>query len=283
MIVKTAKTAGFCPGVKRAVKMVYEQAGIPGKKIYTYGPIIHNEQVVEDLQKKGVQVLEARKELEQLKEGTVIIRSHGVPKEIYDLIEQKDLELVDATCYYVQKIHQIVWDKSNEGKDILIIGNGSHPEVEGICGWCRNGADVIETEEEAHQYVHDQEKPLCIVAQTTFNYKKFNKLVEIISKKGYDILVLNTICSATEKRQTEAREIAKEADAMIVIGGKHSSNTQKLFEICSKECANTYYIQKLKDLDVQSLQSMSCVGITAGASTPNNIIEEVQNNVRNEL
>ena len=120
MIVKTAKTAGFCPGVKRAVKMVYEQAGIPGKKIYTYGPIIHNEQVVEDLQKKGVQVLESRKELEQLKEGTVIIRSHGVPKEIYDLVEQKDLELVDATCYYVQKIHQIVWDKSNEGKDILI-------------------------------------------------------------------------------------------------------------------------------------------------------------------
>ena len=133
MIVKTAKTAGFCPGVKRAVKMVYEQAGIPGKKIYTYGPIIHNEQVVEDLQKKGVQVLESRKELEQLKEGTVIIRSHGVPKEIYDLVEQKDLELVDATCYYVQKIHQIVWDKSNEGKDILIIGNGSHPEVD-ACG-----------------------------------------------------------------------------------------------------------------------------------------------------
>ena len=125
MIVKTAKTAGFCPGVKRAVKMVYEQAGIPGKKIYTYGPIIHNEQVVEDLQKKGVQVLESRKELEQLKEGTVIIRSHGVPKEIYDLIEQKDLELVDATCYYVQKIHQIVtaatrrWKASADGAETV--------------------------------------------------------------------------------------------------------------------------------------------------------------------
>ena len=274
MIVKTAKTAGFCPGVKRAVEDGLRTGRAhPGKKIYTYGPIIHNEQVVEDLQKKR-RLPGARgpgKELEQLKERNGHHTVTESPKRFMTWLSKKTLELVDATCYYVQKIHQIVWDKSNEGKDILIIGNGSHPEVEGICGWCRNGADVVETEEEAHQYVHDQEKPLRIVAQTTFNYKKFNKLVEIISKKGYDILVLNTICSATEKRQTEAREIAKEADAMIVIGGKHSSNTQKLFEICSKECANTYYIQKLKDLDVQSLQSMSCVGITAGASTPNNI------------
>ena len=117
---------------------------------------------------------------------------------------------------------------------------------------------------------------MCVVSQTTFNYKKFNKLVEILSKKRYDILVLNTICNATEERQTEARQIAAQVDAMIVIGGRHSSNTQKLFEICKEECTNTYYIQTLVDLDVHSMQSMSCVGITAGASTPNNIIEEVQ-------
>ncbi|MDY3919963.1 MAG: 4-hydroxy-3-methylbut-2-enyl diphosphate reductase [Candidatus Limivivens sp.] len=283
MIVKTAKTAGFCPGVRRAVKMVYEQAALPDKQIYTYGPIIHNEQVVEDLERKGVCVLESREELEALEKGTVIIRSHGVSREIYELIRQKGLELVDATCGFVLRIHEIVWKESNAGKNILIIGNDSHPEVEGIKGWCKNGATVIETEQEAEQFVQDDGKSLCIVSQTTFNYKKFNKLVEIISKKGYDSIVLNTICNATEERQTEARAIAREADAMIVIGGRHSSNTQKLFEICKKECANTYYIQKLGDLDVQSLQSMSCVGITAGASTPNNIIEEVQNNVRNEL
>lgn len=283
MIVRTAKSAGFCPGVKRAVQLVYSQAALPGKTIYTYGPIIHNEQVVEDLAQKGVRVLNSRQELEALERGTVIIRSHGVSREIYELIEKKGLELVDATCGFVRRIHKIVWRESNEGKDILIIGDATHPEVEGIRGWCLNGASVIETEQEAEQFEQDNGRQLCIVSQTTFHYKKFNKLVEIISKKGYDILVLNTICNATEERQTEARAIAREADAMIVIGGRHSSNTQKLFEICKKECANTYYIQKLRDLDVQSLQSMSCVGITAGASTPNNIIEEVQNNVRNEL
>ena len=283
MIVKTAKTAGFCPGVKRAVRMVYEQAETPSKEIYTYGPIIHNEQVVEDLEKKGVRVLNSEEEIRALTGGTVIIRSHGVSKSVYDLIRDKGLELVDATCGFVRRIHEIVWRESGNGCDILIIGNSTHPEVEGIKGWCRKDAYVIETEEEAEKFHYTKKNKLCIVSQTTFNHKKFNKLVEIISEKGYDILVLNTICNANEERQTEARAIAREADAMIVIGGRQSSNTQKLFEICKKECENTYYIQRLKDLDVQSLQSMSCVGITAGASTPNNIIEEVQNNVRNEL
>ena len=173
--------------------------------------------------------------------------------------------------------------ESAAGKKIVIIGNAGHPEVEGIMGWSLTPAAVVESAQEAAQFSSKEGEKLCIVSQTTFNYNKFEDLVEIISKKGYDILVLNTICSATEERQTEAGQIASKVDAMIVIGGSHSSNTQKLFEICKKECENTYYIQRLKDLDVQSLQSMSCVGITAGASTPNNIIEEVQNNVRNEL
>ena len=138
---------------------------------------------------------------------------------------------------------------------------------------------IIESEEEAREFKTDPDKKLCLVSQTTFNYNKFQLLVEIISKKGYDIRCLNTICNATEERQSEAREIAGRVDAMIVIGGRQSSNTQKLFEICKQECENTYYIQTLDDLDVHSLQSVSCVGITAGASTPNNIIEEVQNNV----
>ena len=131
------------------------------------------------------------------------------------------------------------------------------------------------SKEEAEEFEPNSDTGVCVVSQTTFNYKKFNKLVEILSKKRYDILVLNTICNATEERQQEARKIAADVDAMIVIGGRHSSNTQKLFEICKEECKNTYYIQTLEDLDVHSMQSMSCVGITAGASTPNNIIEEV--------
>ena len=142
---------------------------------------------------------------------------------------------------------------------------------------------MIATPEEAEKYQAESGKKVCIVAQTTFNYNKFQELVEIINKKGYDIIVLNTICNATEERQTEARAIAKEAEAMIVIGGRSSSNTQKLFEICKMECENTYYIQTLDDLDLTKLKSIDNVGITAGASTPNNIIEEVQKNVRNEF
>lgn len=274
--VMVAKTAGFCFGVRRAVEKVYEQVKEGKHPIYTYGPIIHNETVVEDLEKKGVQVIQKRRELEELMEGTVVIRSHGVEKEIYDRILQKNLSLIDATCPYVKKIHKIVERESQKGSKIVIIGNPKHPEVQGIKGWSKTPVTVIESEEEAEKFQHLGENQICIVSQTTFNYNKFNKLVEIISKKRYDIIVLNTICSATEERQTEAGKIAAQADCMIVIGGKHSSNTQKLFEICKKECENTYYIQTLDDLDATSLPSMGCVGITAGASTPNNIIEEVQ-------
>ncbi len=283
MEVVVAKTAGFCFGVKRAVDKVYEQVEKGCGPICTYGPIIHNEEVVKDLEGKGISVINSVPELQALREGTVVIRSHGVAKEIYDIIESKGLHLVDATCPFVLKIHNIVKKESAGGAEIIIIGNDQHPEVEGIKGWCSGPVTVIESASEAENFVQNSGKRLCIVSQTTFNYNKFNKLVEILSKKGYDIIVLNTICNATEERQTEARAIAKRVDGMIVIGGRHSSNTQKLFEICKNECENTYYIQTLVDLDVHSLPSMGCVGITAGASTPNNIIEEVQKNVRNEF
>lgn len=275
MRVIKAQTAGFCFGVKRAVDQVYELAGKEEGPVYTCGPIIHNEEVVGDLEKKGVKVLHTKEELSALKKGTVVIRSHGVAEEIYDLIQEKGLKLVDATCPFVKKIHRIVKREGENGREIVIIGNATHPEVEGIKGWCVSGVTVVGNEEEAQNYETDSENGICVVSQTTFNYKKFNKLVEILTKKRYDILVLNTICNATEERQQEARKIAAQVDAMIVIGGRHSSNTQKLFEICKEECKNTYYIQTLEDLDVHSMQSMSCVGITAGASTPNNIIEEV--------
>ncbi len=275
MEVKLAKSAGFCFGVKRAVDTVYKQVGT-GKKIYTLGPIIHNEEVVKDLEEKGVQVLETEQDLEKVKDGTVIIRSHGVPKHVYESIKRQKLEYVDATCPFVRKIHKIVEEESGKGNTILIIGNENHPEVAGIRGWSKSEAYVINTAEEAMEFDIPVEKKLCIVSQTTFNYNKFQELVEIISKKRYDIIVLNTICNATEERQQEAREIAKNVDAMIVIGGRHSSNTQKLFEICKKECENTYYIQTLVDLDFDRLKTVGSVGITAGASTPKNIIEEVQ-------
>ena len=276
-----ARTAGFCFGVKRAVEKVYEQVSMGKQNIYTYGPIIHNEEVIKDLRSHGVEVLNDEEELKTADADVVVIRSHGVAKYIYDILEERGITCVDATCPFVKKIHKIVAEKSTEGSYIIIIGNGEHPEVQGIRGWAGEQVTVVQTPEDAERFeLPDKDQKVCIVAQTTFNYNKFKELVEIISKKRYDIVVLNTICNATKERQTEARQIAARVDAMVVIGDKRSSNTQKLFEICKEECLNTYYIQTLDDLDINQLRSVETVGITAGASTPNKIIEEVQNNVR---
>lgn len=273
-----AKSAGFCFGVKRAVDTVYEQAD--RKNVYTFGPIIHNEEVVKDLEKKGVLVINSLAELENIHEGIIIIRSHGVSKAVYDTLQKRGLEIVDATCPFVLKIHNIVKEESKKGKQIVIIGNENHPEVEGIMGWSETPVYVVDTEEKARNLVLNQEQEVCVVSQTTFNYNKFKELVEIISEKGYNIIIRNTICNATEERQTEAREIAKRVDAMIVVGGSSSSNTRKLYEICKNECKDTFYIQTLNDLDMERLGKADCIGITAGASTPNNIIQEVYTNVR---
>ena len=282
MNVELAKTAGFCFGVKRAVDTVYQQIEqYRGEKIFTYGPIIHNEEVIKDLRSHGVEVLNDEEELKTADADVGVLRSHGVAKYIYDIMDERGITWVDATCPFVKKIHKIVAEKSAEGSYIVIVGNGEHPEVQGIRGWAGEQVTVVQTQEDAERFeLPDKDQKVCIVAQTTFNYNKFKELVEIISKKRYDIVVLNTICNATKERQTEARQIAARVDAMVVIGDKRSSNTQKLFEICKEECLNTYYIQTLDDLDINQLRSVESVGITAGASTPNKIIEEVQNNVR---
>ena len=280
MEVIVAKTAGFCFGVKRAVDKVYEQIRHAGKPIYTYGPIIHNEEVVKDLEEKGVRVIESEEELKELHEGIVIIRSHGVGKHVYDILEANGIEIVDATCPFVKKIHKIAQEQNQAGRRLIIIGNESHPEVQGIKGWGNDHTLVVETPDQVDNLPLSEGEKLCIVAQTTFNYNKFQDLVEKISKTRYDILVLNTICNATQERQVEARQIASQVDVMIVIGGRNSSNTQKLYEICRRECKETYYIQTLKDFKPEKAGSVRSVGITAGASTPNQIIEEVHTNVR---
>ena len=274
MEVKVAKTAGFCFGVKRAVELVQKQLEL-GKTVYTYGPIIHNEEVVEEFASKGVKIVTGQKDWETAEPGTLIIRSHGVSEEEYRKMQASVHEVIDATCPFVKKIHRIVEQESKNGRHIIVIGNEEHPEVQGILGWCKGAVTVVETAETAQNLNFFPDTKLCIVAQTTFNSKKFQDLVEIISKKGYDILVLSTICSATEERQEEASRLAGESDAMIVIGGLHSSNTRKLYEISKQQCVNTYFIQKLSDLDLTQFKSFRSVGITAGASTPNNMIEEV--------
>ena len=229
MQVKVADSAGFCFGVKRAVDLVYEETEKSRGRVYTMGPIIHNEQVVSD---------------------------------------------------FVRKIHDIVEKRSREGYHIVIIGSPIHPEVQGIKGWVDGTCSIIENAEDIEKLRPYRERPIWIVSQTTFNHNKFKELVEIMEKMGYHVVVTNTICSATKERQTEALELARTSDTMIVIGGKHSSNTQKLYDICLSQCKNTYHIQTLDDLVTVNIQSDSCVGITAGASTPNTIIQEVFAHVR---
>ncbi len=275
MEVIVAKTAGFCFGVKRAVEKVYEQTEAGDGPIYTYGPIIHNEEVVRDLEERGVRVLSTEEELEALESGVVVIRSHGVSRRVYGLLAGKNVRVVDATCPFVRKIHRIVEKQAAAGRKVVIIGNASHPEVEGIKGWGNADTFVVDSPDQVEKLPLQEGDPVCIVSQTTFNYNKFKELVEKFSEKRYDILVLNTICNATQERQVEAKEVASKVDAMIVIGGKNSSNTQKLYEICKRECENTHYIQTLGDFNPECVSSVSSVGITAGASTPNYIIEEV--------
>lgn len=275
-----AKSAGFCFGVQRAVDMAYEQAG--HREVYTFGPIIHNEEVIEDLKSKGVNIIEDLDELEGKAECTVVIRSHGVEKKVYDDLNSRGIHVVDATCPFVKKIHNIVKNDSEAGRVIIIVGDPNHQEVKGIVGWCSGEVHVVDSEEGVLSLIDvlsDESREISVVSQTTFNLNKFNNIVDIIRNKLYNVNVYETICNATAVRQKEAKEIASRVDAMIVIGGRNSSNTQKLYDISKKECENTYYIQTLVDLDLTTFESVSRVGITAGASTPNYIIKEVHSSM----
>ena len=281
MDIRLADPSGFCFGVKRAVDGVYEKIQ-SGRPIYTYGPIVHNETVVSDLEKRGVKVIEDRQTLEEMKvekDACIIIRAHGVGRDIYEILESKGCEVADFTCPFVKRIHDTVLKESSEGRNIVVVGNPVHPEVVGICGWCDTKCYVVKNEEEAEKAAFEGD--LTIVSQTTFQDRKFSQIVEIINKKGYNANVVNTICSATKDRQDAARVLSKEADMMIVIGGSASSNTRRLYEIASENCSETICIQKPDDLINYKLpESVKLIGITAGASTPQNIIEEVQKYVR---
>lgn len=272
-----ARSAGFCFGVERAVQKVYQESD-KNKQVYTLGPIIHNEEVVRDFQKRGVQVISNEHNL--VKDGTLIIRSHGVTKEVLDTCKSGKMEVIDATCPFVTKIHKIVKRESEEGRIVIIVGNPTHPEVVGIKGWGNNDTFAVNSYEDFIKLDLDYARSISIVAQTTYNYNKFQEIVDKIIELGYDIKCFNTICNATQERQAEAKELAAKVEVMIVIGDKSSSNTQKLVEICQKECEKTIFIQTIGDLNPDDLISVKSVGITAGASTPNHIIEEVYSNVR---
>ncbi len=279
---KVGEHAGFCFGANRAVESL-EDALKENKPIYTFGPILNNDILVESYRKRGVTVVEDVEEFDKLEKGKIIIRSHGVGRDIYEYLLATGFEIFDATCPFVKRIHRIVEKQSQLGDKIVVVGNPNHPEVMGIVGWADGDAYVVEKEEDIDKLNFEKSNKITLVSQTTFNRNKFQELVEIFEKRSYNIDVMNTICDATRVRQEEADALSKEADVMIVIGDKKSSNSRKLYDICKANCDQTFFIQTLEDIKGRLNVVSNLVGITAGASTPKYIIEEVQKYVRNDF
>lgn len=270
--VEIAKKAGFCFGVSRAVKIV-EDGISDNKKIATLGPIIHNPSVIKELSEKGVRIIDSP---EEAQEGeTVVIRSHGIGRKWQEELLEKGVEILDATCPYVKKIHAITKEAFSEGKQIIIIGDKNHPEVIGINGWCENSAIIISTEEEAKNLSFNDAKVPCIVSQTTFERELWKKITKIIKNTCQSAIIFDTICTATNERQNSACELAEKSDVFIVVGGLHSSNTKKLFDIARQICPKTYLVETAQQIPKGIVEPNDFVGITAGASTPEHIIKEV--------
>ena len=276
MQILQAETAGYCFGVSRAVQMV-EQAAAEGKRAVTLGPIIHNRHAVAHFEALGIRAIDSTSELTET-DRAVIIRSHGVSRAVYAELERRGVEIIDATCPFVKRIHRIVSAAQAEGRQVLIIGTRSHPEVEAIAGWCE-GALVFENARELEDWLQsdeqNREKPLTLVMQTTSTKKNWETCAEIIKKRCTNCDLFDTICEATEKRQAEASDLARTCDAMIVVGDKASANTGRLATICRQFCGQVVMVDNASELAEIHFQDAARIGITAGASTPAWIIKEV--------
>ena len=282
MRINLAKTAGFCFGVNRAVDLVYKLVD-EGKKVCTLGPIIHNTQLVDDLESKGVKIIDSPSECP---EGyMIVVRTHGVEKSVIDDIESRKIEYVDATCPFVTKIHNIVKEQDSDTV-VLIAGDVNHPEVLGIRSYCKGKSYVFKNENELDDILQnpefDKDKKIICVSQTTFSLKEWQKSKKILKRVCTNIDFFDTICNATSDRQLEAAELAKNSDAMLVIGGRHSSNTRKLQEVSSAFCPS-YHIETVDELGAIDLSDCKVVGVTAGASTPSVIIKEVLKTMSEEI
>lgn len=280
-----AKSAGFCFGVNRAVTIVNNLLE-EGKKVTTLGPIIHNPHMVAELAERGVEIADTPNDLSSM-DRTLVIRSHGVPQSVIDEIEQKGISYENATCPFVSKIHQIVKDNSREGKVVLIAGDENHPEVQGIVGHCEGEHYIFKNYEDLGKLLKKLENieniSICVVAQTTYDVKEWKNCLKLLKKVYTNAKIFDTICSATSIRQSEAEELASISDIMVVIGGRQSSNTAKLFSVCKSKCERTYLIESAAELDDIALIDADIIGITAGASTPARIIKEVFNTMTENI
>ena len=274
MEIKIAKFSGYCYGVKRAMDLALEKLDETSeKKVYSLGPLIHNDQAMKKFTDKGLIVEEDINKIE--KNSTAIVRSHGLPKDFYDKMDIISTNVVDATCPFVKKIQDIVYENYKSGHGIILIGDKDHPEIRGINGWSDNSSIIINSIEDVERFDFSEHKAYIVAVQTTYKLEKYLQIEKILKNRLKKVEFFNTICYATRERQDAARELSKTVDAMIVIGGKSSSNTKKLAEICSENCI-TFLIEIAKDIDLEKISSFSTIGITAGASTPDFIIDEVK-------
>lgn len=276
MNIYLAEKSGFCFGVKKAIDIAMEYS--KNSKIYTLGPLIHNNQVISKLSEEGITPIDNFDGIEGEK---VIIRSHGVPLNVYKEAESKNIEIIDATCPYVRKVQKLAEKYHQDGYTIVILGDKDHPEIIGINGWCENHAIIIKDYTEIMRLQNVDR--LCIICQTTFSNEEYNKIVDSLELSNS--LIFNTICSATAERQNSCKELADRVDLMFVIGGKHSSNTKKLYSICKSKCSCTYHIETVEELykiDFKNCSNSVEIGVTAGASTPDWIIYEVIDKLENE-
>ena len=282
MEIIVGKTAGFCFGVKRAVDGSIEQIiNSKNKKIYCLGELVHNKQVVKDLGEKGIKFIKDINEVEK-ENAKVIIRAHGIKKNIYEQAEINNIEVVDYTCPNVLKIHKIAEEYKDKGYYIFLTGTENHPEIIGIISHCGQNYTLIKNEQDVENAIENliisNIEKLLVISQTTFSTKKFEIIKNIIKEKvpsDIEIVIKNTICLATEKRQKETKELSSKVDAMIIIGGKNSSNTKKLYEVALENCKDTICIETKDEINKKQYEGINCIGIMAGASTPQSSIDEV--------
>lgn len=268
MNVIRAKHAGVCYGVERALDMAVA-AMMDEDKTYTLGPLIHNPKVVEELRERGVEVAES---VDELDEGIVVIRSHGVEPQVLSTLREKGLTVIDATCPHVAKAQRSAGELRDAGGTVIVIGRAEHPEVKGLCGHAGARAVVVA---DASELPETLEEPVGIVVQTTESKEKLDAVVEAVRTRGIEPEVKNTICFATRQRQNSAAALAEEVDAIVVIGGKNSSNTTHLFNICKAHCDRSFFVESAEELDPSLFDGCQTVGVTAGASTPDDQIEAV--------
>ncbi len=286
MKIVVAESAGFCFGVKRAVVEAYkvlEQNTNDKQRIYSIGPLIHNEIVTDDLKSKGLTELNDLSDIKELKNEKVIIRTHGTLKSVEDELKKNGNDIIDLTCPFVSKIHKLVSEYSNNGYKIIVIGDKEHPEVKGIVSRALSEIYVIISKNDINNLKIDKNAKILVVCQTTTNVNNAQILVDILRDLFYNIKIVKTICNATENRQEEVKKLAKNSDVMLIIGSKSSSNTKKLYEISKVFCENTYLLSEKSDTKNISINKDAIVGVSAGASTPENLIEEIIDNVRNEF